>query len=390
MYRKFIDDVMMTNLNVKIIGFTATPFRAKSGLLHKGENKLFTDIVYEIGILELINRGYLVPVSTPSMHTRMDTTGVAIVGGDYVGSQLEKAVDKDPITIACVDEIIQHGIGRRKWLIFAAGISHCEHIRDEIKRRGIICEMINGKTPKLERDSIIQRHKTGNIQALVNCQVLTTGYDNPAIDLIAFMRPTRSPVLYVQMMGRAMRPFLGKEDAICLDFGNIVSTLGPIDKIRLPQKKKGKGEAPSRICPECGEECHAAARVCINCSHEFPEPELKIEKQASDAAVLSTQLKLETYPVTKVSYYRHQKDGKPDSLRVEYLCGLTKSFRDWWCLGHTGSPRSIACMKWHQHAGTKAPNNVTEALERISELKQPKNITVKKNGKYFEIVSTEL
>lgn len=390
MYRKFVADLKTANPHIKIIGFTATPFRAKTGLLHKGENALFTDIAYKIGILDLIEQGYLVPVSTPSIHTRMDTAGVQVVGGDYVGSQLEKAVDKDEITKPCVDEMLLHGNDRKCWLIFTAGIEHCLHVRDEIRSRGISCEMVTGKTPTMERNEVIRKHKSGEIRALVNVGVLTTGYDAPHIDLIAFMRPTRSPVLYIQMMGRAMRPALGKEDAICLDFGSVVETLGPIDCIRLPTKKKGKGEAPSKICPECKEENHAAARMCIQCGFEFPEPELKIVKQASDAAVLSTQLRVETYPVSHVSYYRHQKEGKPDSLRVEYMCGLSHSFREWVCVQHSGTPRTNACLWWHQRSGTKAPNTVKEALERIKELKAPKNIKVKKVGKYFEIVGAEL
>ncbi len=389
MYRKFIADLRVVNPHLKLIGYTATPFRAKTGLLHKGKDAMFSGIAYEIGILDLINRGYLVPVITPQMNTHMDLTGVQVQGGDYVASQLEKAVDTDPQTKACVDEIMQYGHDRKRWLIFTAGISHCEHVRDEIRRRGVVCEMLTGKTPDAERNEIIRRHKSGDLQCLVNVSVLTTGYDNPAIDLMALMRPTRSPVLYIQMMGRAMRIAPNKSDAIILDFGNIIDTLGPIDQVRLPQQRKGKGEAPHKECPQCNEVCHAAARICITCGFEFPEPELKIDDKASNAAVLSTQLRTETYPVTSVRYYRHQKEGKPDSLRVEYLCGLTQSFRQWWCLAHSGKAREIAAFNWRMGAGTQAPNTIDEALKRIGELKKPKSIQVRKVGKNHDIVGVE-
>lgn len=391
MYRRFLADLAIVNPSIKCIGFTATPFRKGTGYLHKGPKAMFSGIAYEIGILDLINQGYLVPVITPTMHTRMDVSDVAIQGGDYVQTQLEKAVDTDPLTKACVDEIIENSSGRNKWLIFTAGISHCEHVRDEIRKRGIACEMVTGKTPTGERNNIVLWHKekTSEVRCLVNVSVLTTGYDCPAIDLIVFMRPTRSPVLYIQMMGRAMRPFPGKPDALCLDFGSVVDTLGPIDRVHIATKR-GKGEAPHKFCPQCGEENHAAARICIKCEFSFPEPELNLDKKASNAAVLSTQLKTETYPVTHVSYYRHQKEGKPDSLRVEYMSGLTQSFRSWWCFQHSGAAREMACYNWRENAGTKAPNTITEALERIKELKTPSSIHVKKVGRNYEVLGVDL
>jgi len=391
MYRRFLADMAIINPDIKCIGFTATPFRKGTGYLHKGPKAMFSGIAYEIGILDLINQGYLVPVITPTMQTRMDITGVAIQGGDYVQSQLEKAVDTDPLNIACVDEIMENCAGRNKWLIFTTGISHCEHVRDEIRKRGIACEMVTGKTPTAERNRIVDWHKekTTGVRCLVNVSVLTTGYDCPAIDLIVFMRPTRSPVLYIQMMGRAMRPFPGKEDALCLDFGNVVDTLGPIDRVHVATKR-GKGEAPHKFCPECGEENHAAARICIKCGFAFPEPELNLDKKASNAAVLSTQLKTETYPVTHVSYHRHQKEGKPDSLRVEYMCGLSRFFREWVCFEHSHRAREMACYWWRLNAGTKAPNTITEALTRVAEIKKPTQIHVKKIGKNYEVLGVDV
>lgn len=392
MYRKFLKDLLVINPYIKVVGYTATPFRAKTGLLHKGEGAMFGGIAYEVGILDLINQGYLTPISTPTMSMRMDTTGVQVQGGDYIQKQLEKAVDKDEITVGCVDEIMQHSQGRRKWLIFTSGVNHCEHVRDEIRRRGVACEMLTGTTETGERNRVIAWHKEKSLESrcLVNVSVLTTGYDNPAIDLIGFMRPTRSPVLYIQMIGRAMRISAGKVDSVVLDFGGIIETLGPIDEIRLPSKKPGKGEAPSKACPECGEDNHAAARLCIQCGYEFPPPKSKIGHTASEAAVLSTQLRVEAYPVTGVSYYRHKKEGKPDTVRVEYQCGLVRTFNEWICLQHSGYAREKACMWWRKAAGTTPPTTVTAALERVGELKQPREIRVKKIGKYHEIVGVEI
>ena len=389
MYRKFLSELSLVNPDIKCVGLSATPFRTGTGYLHKGENAFFGRICYEIGILELIERGFLTPIVTPKIKTKMDANGVKIQGGDYVRRQLEKKIDLDEITIPCVDEIMQHGADRKKWIVFTAGVQHCEHVRDEIRKRGISCEMVTANTPTEERNAIVTRHKTGDLRCLVNVSVFTTGFDSPSTDLIALMRPTRSPVLYIQMMGRVMRTAPGKKDAVCLDFGQVIETLGPIDKIHLPTKKKGKGEAPHKICPVCKEECHAAARICV-CGHEFPPPEIKIDHKASDAAVLSTQLRTDTKKVTNVSYYRHEKvDSKP-TLRVEYLCGLMESYREWICLEHTGYAREKACKWWVERTGTRAPITIEEAINRKSELKAPEEIQVRRNGKYFDIVGIKI
>jgi len=391
MYRKFLASLLIANPRMKVIGYTATPFRAKTGLLHKGEGAMFGGIAYEVGILDLIAQGYLCSINTPTMATRMETEGVKVAGGDFIAAQLEKAVDRHEITVACVDEMMQYGDGRKRWLIFTAGVTHCTHVMEEIRRRGIACEMLTGDTETGERNRIIAWHKekTSDTRCLVNVSVLTTGYDNPAIDLIAFMRPTRSPVLYIQMTGRAMRIALGKIDAMCLDFGGVIETLGPIDQIRLPQRKKGGGDAPHKNCPECGEENHAAARLCIKCGYEFPAPQNKIGNSASEAAVLSTQLKVVAHKVTDVRYYLHKKDGARDSLRVEYYSGLTTVFKKWVCLEHSKGAREMACVWWRKNANTTPPNTIEDALKRLGELRVPKMVHVKRVGKYHEVMGEE-
>lgn len=390
MYRRFIEELKMANPYLKVIGFTATPFRTNSGHLHKGKKRLFTDICYEIPILDLINRGFLVPIITPVVQTRMDVHGVKVQGGDYVQSQLEKAVDVDMLTRACVREIVEFGQNRNKWIVFTAGVNHCLHVRDEIRRHGISCEMVTGETPIAERNDIVNRYRHGNIRCLVNVAVYTTGFNVPSVDLMAFMRPTRSPVLYIQCAGRGMRIFPNKSDCLLLDFGQVVETLGPIDQVHIKEKRKGKGQAPMKYCPECGAECHAALAKCGDCGYEFPPHELDIDKEASTAAVLSTQLKTERYDVSGVFYYRHTKEGKPDSLRIEYLCGPAKSYRQWMLFEASGRHREEACAWWRAHASTTPPNTITEALARSGELKKPTAIHVRRVGKYYPIVKEDL
>lgn len=393
MYRRFINDLKIVNPKLKIVGFTGTNFRTNSGLLTEGEDRLFTDVAYQIPMLELINKGFLSPLITPQepMKTKMSIEGVKTRGGDYVIGELEKAIDKDPITKGCVDEIIAHGKNRNKWLVFTAGVEHCLHVMEEIKSRGISCEMVVGTTPPMERASIITRYKCGEIKCLVCVAIFTTGFNCPEIDMLALMRPMKSPVLYVQCGGRGMRTSPGKENCLVLDFGDIISTLGPIDTIdaRILNKKKGDGEAPVKICPKCEAVNFAGVRVCSDCGFEFPFDErTKLNTEASGEAILSSQQKPVRHAVISTQYSRHKgKDGKKDTLRVKYVT-YTGDYAQFVCIEHTGFAREKSCQ-WHRQRlpNIKMPNTIDDALK----LKYPSasDIFTKKNGKYYEVVEVK-
>jgi len=390
MYRKLFKDLETINPYMKTIGFTGTNFRPNSGVLTEGDGRLFTDVAYQIPMIELIEKGYLCPLVTPPMKTRMSVEGVGKRNGDYIDSQLQKAVDKDPITKACVDEIIEHGSDRKKWIVFTTGIEHCEHVRDEIRSRGISAEMVTGKTPTVERNAVFKGFKDGDTRCLVNVGVATTGYNNPAIDLIALMRPTRSPVLYVQMMGRALRVCEGKTDSVVLDFGSVIDTLGPVDTVdaRIVNKKAGigDGEAPIKVCPKCDGVNFAGQKFCQDCGHEFVSDQAsKIETTASTGAILSTQIQPLWHTVLTTHYTRHTKNMR-DSLKVTYITTGGK-FYDFVCFEHTGYAREMAA-KWHRlRRDTPVPNTVGEALETW--YPAVARIRTIKEGKYDRVTAVE-
>lgn len=395
MYRAFLDDLRTLNSNLKIIGYTGTPFRQGSGRLTEGKERLFTDVAYEIPILYLIENGYLCPLITPDVKTKMSTEGVGTRNGDYIAGQLEKAVDQDHITEACVEEIIHHGAERNKWLIFAAGVAHCEHVRDAIRMRGISCEMVTGDTPKDERAKIIEDYKAGRIKCLVNVAVLTTGFNAPDIDLLAFMRPTRSPVLYVQCCGRAMRTHPSKENAMVLDFGGVIDELGAIDTVDIKAPSGsgggGNGEVPSKQCPKCYAYTHPAVNQCEECSYKFPDPEVQIKKNASNAAILSTQIEPVEHAVMSVQYTKHEKKNGTPSMKVSYIT-LAGAYNEWVCFQHKGFAKKKA-EKWHKDRShtTTIPENIDEIVNLLAEhpdfYAKPSSISVRKEGKYDRIVN---
>lgn len=386
MYRKFLDGLKCRNPMLKVIGLTATPYRLDSGLLHEGDGAIFTDIAYEVSVRDLIDDHYLSPLVSKRMATQIDLSSVGTRGGEFIPKDLEAAIDQDAITQSAVNEIISYSINRQSWLIFCSGVSHAFHVRDAIRSRGVTCETIVGDTPSDAREAIIHGFKAGRIQCLTNANVLTTGFNAPAVDLIAMLRPTKSAGLYVQIVGRGCRLAPGKTDCLVLDFAGNIARHGPIDAIKHKTPKAGEGgDAPTKACPECSSIVYAAVRECPDCGHIFPGPQVKIDPKASTLDILSGGPP-EWVAVTRVSYARHDKTGKPPSLRVDYWSGLS-SHSEWVCIEHQGYARQRAVSWWANRApGLALPRGVDEALAVAQRLKCPSQIAVRPSGRYTEIV----
>ena len=384
MYRRFLDALHAINPALKVIGLTATPFRTGSGMLHEGKDALFTDIAYEAPVRDLIDAGYLSPLVSKQPNTRLDVSKVGTRAGDFIARDLAAAVDQDATTRAAVAEIITHGKDRKSWLAFCSGVDHARHVAEEFARQGITCRTIFGNTPKEERDAIIAAFKRGEIRALASMGVLTTGFNAPAVDLIALLRPTKSAGLYVQMVGRGTRLAPDKENCLVLDFAGNVRRHGPIDLVRPKRPGDGGGgEAPTKVCPECDSIMALSATECPDCGYVFPPREVKIAPTAATLPVLSP--KVQWLPVHGVSYSRHDKRGGRPSMKVTYSCGL-KSYNEWVCVEHQGYARQKALEWWQKRApGCPMPRTVDDAIAQAGKLTRPIAISVHPSGRFLEI-----
>ena len=187
-----------------------------------------------------------------------------------------------------------------------------------------------------------------------------------------------------------MRVANGKEDCLLLDFAGNCERHGPVDRVKCAAPgEAGDGEAPVKSCPECMTYVHAAVRICPDCGYEWPAPTPKISARASDDAVLSSQIQARAVTVDRVTYSRHHKRGKPDSMKVEYWCGSFDRYAEWVCFEHQGYPAKKAAQWWSERTAKPVPKTVTEALGHVSQIKTPSRIWVRPNGKYFEIVKVE-
>jgi len=385
MYRRFLEQLRDINPKLKVIGFTATPFRLDSGMLHQGKNALFTDIAYEVPVRDLIDQGYLCPLVSKATGTALDLNGVGTRGGEFIAGALQEAVDKEAITAAAVDEIVKLGRDRKAWLVFCSGVDHARHVAKAIRDKGISCATIFGDTPKDERDRIITAFKRGKLRALASMGVLTTGFNAPGVDLIAMLRPTKSPGLFVQMAGRGTRLAPGKDNCLVLDFAGNVTRHGPIDLVRPKTPGKGDGDVPLKTCPDCQSLLPISAPICPDCGYAFPPPAEKLKPRASTELILSNR-DPQWVKVDRVSYAKHRKPGKPPSLRIEYQCGLV-TYSEWVCLQHKGYARKKAEIWWRARNAGVIPKSIDGALTWIKYLATPLEIQVRPNGRFSEITN---
>lgn len=398
MWRSFLKDLARTCPHARTIGWTGTPFRGNGVWLTAGEDPLFTNIATRVTMRELLDLQFLAPLVPATTVARIDTRDVRTSGDDYVVSELAKVTDRADLVNATCDEIVQLAADRKRWLVFAVTIDHAQHVKEALQARGVSAEMVSAETPKQERAALIAAFRKGRIRCLVNVAVLTTGFDVPEVDFIALLRATKSPVLYVQIAGRGMRIADGKENCLWADFTDTTVNMGPVDAIkgRMPSGSR-KGEAPTKLCPECGSQNPAAAPVCIDCGFHFPEPKrIKHGTEASAAAILSSQREsmFQVAPVTEVRYRRHFKPGKPPSLRVEYYDGMLQTAMEWVCLSHEGYARRKAESWWAKRAKIEAiPSDTDEAIKWLKYdekiLRQPAAILINRSGQYPTVVSYE-
>lgn len=383
-YQTFLKDIRAINPHCKVIGFTASPWRLDSGMIYGEANSLFADCCHETTIPELLEGGYLCPITTRRTVYELDVTGVRSRGGDFIPAELQAATDKEEVTRACVAEIV--ALPERPGLLFATGVSHAYHIRDEVRSHGLTCEVIDGNTPEAQRDAWITDMRAGRLDYLSNCGTLTTGIDIPELRMIGDMAPTKSPALHCQKLGRLMRLAPGKAMGIVLDFARNVDEHGPLDLIRpKPKGAKGDGEAPVKACPECGSKVHPSVRICPDCGYDYPPPAPTFQASAGRGAILSKDVEPEWAKVKDVRYAVHSKPGKPDSVKVTYQCGLAQ-YAEWICFSHGGYARGKAEAWWIRRGPNPVPASTELALTRVGELRKPKAIRLIKLGKYPEII----
>lgn len=206
-----------------VLGVTATPQRSDKIRL----TDVFDEIVYYKTIQDLIEDKWLCPLVGYRIKTDTDISGVATNDGDYIASQLEDVID-NPTRNATIVAAYNSLVPETKAIVFCAGIQHANNVAASFRQAQIPTQTILGETPAEEREKIYQQFSTGEIKVLVNVGVLTEGFDEPTVQTIILARPTRSTLLYTQIVGRGTRLHEGKQHCTILDIADTTKGKKPI------------------------------------------------------------------------------------------------------------------------------------------------------------------
>lgn len=210
-YRNLINYYKQNNPDIKILGVTATPDRADEEAL----GQVFETVAIDIEILDLIHRGWLVPVEQQFVKIGgLDFSEMRTVAGDLNGADLAEVMEAESNLQGVAASSVQI-IGKRRAIVFTASVKQAETLSEIFNRhRPGAADWVCGMTPKERRREILTKFQEGNTQIVCNCGVLTEGFDDPGVEVIVMARPTKSRSLYAQMAGRSTRPLPGLVDGL--------------------------------------------------------------------------------------------------------------------------------------------------------------------------------
>ena len=222
------------------LGVTATPSRSD----HKGIDQIYDEVAFAYGLVDGINDRWLCRIRAHNVTTYVDLTHVRRVAGDFQQRELARAVNIRSRNAAVVNAYQQLAQGQ-KALCFAVDVAHTRELAECFAARGIPTECVTGDTDRDERRAILGRFARRETLVLVNCLVLTEGFDEPSIEAILMARPTQSAILAMQMIGRGTRPAPGKTFLTVIDFVDGTAGLQPVQTVAslvgLPPRSNCKG-----------------------------------------------------------------------------------------------------------------------------------------------------
>jgi DNA repair protein RadD len=409
MYGQFISDIVELNPAARVVGATATPFRTCEGPIC-GRKKLFQRICFEAFTGDLIKEGFLCEITNKPSDQQIDTSSAKMRGGEFVESDLQRIFGGDDTVLEACREIVDKCQDRRSILVFSSGVLHAENVADRLHsltREDV--GVVTGDTFPMERANLLKRFRDGELRWLVNCDVLTTGFDAPCIDAIAILRATLSPGLFAQMVGRGLRKHESKTNCLILDFGNNIERHGSLDDREYgraktfkpgssePAEKNGRG----RECPNCKLDVSVSEPECPECGFRFPG---RHQAKADTESQLTGETPPEELLVEVCRWGKHFKRNDPEApptLRIDYECqpveGPTgnlsaKHVSEWVCFSH---PQGYARLKahgwWQNRSISEVPDSVDEAISLLNRgaCRMPVKLTIVKDGKYTRIQSCE-
>ena len=215
------------------IGLTATPYS-------KDLRKIYDGFVYKKELIDMIQEKYLVEPRCYAVQSSIDISNVKTVGGEYVSSDLDKAINNVERNELIVKAYLEKCNSRKKTIVFANSISHANNIAECFRINGIVAKSVDSTLDKEERKQVLEDFKNGKIPVLVNVNILSIGFDEPSVDSIILARSTKSKMLYIQQLGRGLRLSPNKTDCIVVDIVDNTSRHSLINSKSIFDVKDGE------------------------------------------------------------------------------------------------------------------------------------------------------
>lgn len=328
---KVYTDWIISEPNKHFIGLSATPYA-------RGLGKMFQECVVGCKTSDLIEKKFLSPfrVFAP---THPDLKGVRVIAGDYHEGDLAMVMNQNKIVADVVETWMRHGESRPT---FSYGVdrAHARHIQQQFIRAGVPWGYIDANDDIPARKIQFRQLRSGEIKGISSIGCLTTGIDEPHVSCIILARPTKSEILYQQIIGRGLRTFGGKSDCIIFDHTDTTLNLGFVTDIdaafdglddgkhKLTGKKKEKEAPLPKECPQCHFLKPAKVRICPACGFA-PTRQTDIEHEEGELSEVDAQKRkkkknLEWTADQKIKFYGElkfyceQKNFKPGWAAMKY------------------------------------------------------------------------
>lgn len=271
-----------------VIGLTATPVRLDG----KGLGEIYSDIIEVVPMAQLIEEGHLVKPRVFAPFAP-DMKGVRKSKGDYDATETANLMDRKEVTANIVNHW-NESAKDRKTIVFASSVEHSKNITAEFEEMGISAKHLDANTPAIERDRTLQAWREGEFMVLSNCGLFIEGLDVPAASCCILARPTKSLTIYLQAVGRVMRPHESKNDCIILDCAGLTYEHGFVDDHRewSLQGKVKKQREDVKAVHTC-ENCFAAyskaqyLEECPECGFKTPVEQREVNNADVDMVELT-------------------------------------------------------------------------------------------------------
>lgn len=425
-YQKVLNALSERYQSVRLLGFTATPYRLNWGYIYgnkhkgvkeKGCQNWFIELDYSVGIemLQTIEKNELNPDAPYLCNMRVfaednqilrDLKSIKKTAGDFNQGDLSETMTKTVHLQSAIDAYKKHVDNRTRCVVFAVDIEHAEELQKAFQCIGIYAVCVHSKMTKDMNRQILSEFDAGLHRIVINVGILTEGWDCRSVDMLMLCRPTMSAALFVQMVGRGLRTFPGKKDVMILDLAGCFSYHGSPYNPLLPiysesGEKREPKEQPEKECPNCHFMNNGRVWSCEQCGTilrvkqfvEAPKVELKeIDLKQKKISLESTELKGE---IKNISFSKYIKSTGEARLKVSAIVNCLQTDRQirfiditvnhFFALEGGGRYYFSKFFRKIFESFVELPKTIDEAIERLKEKDLKMSVTIQKDGKYWKI-----